>query len=172
MRWISLGLTGLLACALCLPASAEYVVARSVMGCGGSPGAGGAHIADGTAGQPCIGVLGGTSFRHHAGFWPGPPVATDAPETPGLPAAYDLGQNYPNPFNPKTSIRYAVPKASWVSLTLYDVGGREVERLVARHHEPGWHELELEGGGLSSGVYFYVMKADGFTERRKLVLLK
>jgi hypothetical protein len=102
---------------------------------------------------------------------------TDAPEAPAtLPAEFSLAQNYPNPFNPETNIPFALPVRSNVTLKVYDLLGREVATLADRPFEAGVHTVSLNGSDLSSGVYFYTLKADGgsqnFSSTRKLVLLK
>ncbi len=76
-------------------------------------------------------------------------------ELPTLPLTYSLGQNYPNPFNPTTTIRYELPMRSHVTLTVYDMLGREVGLLVNGDIGPGLHNVQFEGANLASGVYFY-----------------
>ncbi|MBD3348870.1 MAG: T9SS type A sorting domain-containing protein, partial [Candidatus Eisenbacteria bacterium] len=83
-----------------------------------------------------------------------------------------FGQNVPNPFNPVTVIGYAVAQPTHVTLVVYDVTGREVTRLVDREVAPGRYKATFDARGLASGVYFARMTAGGFTETRKLVLLK
>ncbi len=97
----------------------------------------------------------------------------------GVPAAagdrvteYALSQNYPNPFNPGTTISYALPKASHVTLALYNALGQLVSTLVNRSEEPGLHEVKVDGSGLASGVYIYRIQAGSFVQSKKLILLK
>lgn len=89
-----------------------------------------------------------------------------------LPVKFALGQNYPNPFNPLTNIKYSVPKQSLVKITVYDILGREVRALVNEVRSAGNYEVNFDGTNLASGIYFYRMTADDFTQVRKLVLLK
>jgi hypothetical protein len=89
-----------------------------------------------------------------------------------LPVEYNLSQNYPNPFNPITTIKYSVPKTTHIALIVYDALGREIRKLVNEEKSAGNYTVQLNGPNLSSGVYFYVMKADNFIETKKLVLLK
>ena len=89
-----------------------------------------------------------------------------------VPAAFALGQNYPNPFNPVTTIAYALPTASDVTLTVYDLLGRPVETLVEAHRPAGRHQAVFEAAGLPSGVYVYRLQAGTFTATKKLVVLK
>jgi expansin (peptidoglycan-binding protein) len=89
-----------------------------------------------------------------------------------LPNGYWLSQNYPNPWNPQTIIRYGLPTAETVTLTVYDVAGREVALLVNGYQHSGVHEVVFSSGGLASGVYYYMIRAGGFTQTRKLVLVR
>ncbi len=85
---------------------------------------------------------------------------------------YALEQNYPNPFNPATTIRYSVKELGKVSLRVYDVMGREVMVLVDRVQGPGEYAVAVDGSKLSSGVYFYQLRAGGFLFTRKMMLVK
>ena len=89
-----------------------------------------------------------------------------------LPELFSLYQNYPNPFNPATRIRYEIPKASFVSLKIYDLLGREVATLVNEEKQAGSYEVEFDGSNLSSGIYFYRMQAGSYINTKKFVLLK
>jgi hypothetical protein len=89
-----------------------------------------------------------------------------------LPTEYALMQNYPNPFNPTTSINYSIPKASSVSLKVYDIIGNEVATLLNEFKSPGNYLVQFDASKLSSGVYFYRIQADYFTSTKKLILLK
>ncbi|HTY57327.1 MAG TPA: T9SS type A sorting domain-containing protein [Bacteroidota bacterium] len=88
------------------------------------------------------------------------------------PRLFTLHQNYPNPFNPSTTIRYDVPRAAFVSLSVYSVLGQEVARLVNGVEEAGYHEARFDASGLASGIYFYRMKAGDFVKTMKLVLTR
>lgn len=85
---------------------------------------------------------------------------------------YSLAQNYPNPFNPVTKIKYSLPYLTQVTLKIYDMLGREVTTLVNEEKPAGYFEVEFNGSGLTSGIYFYQLKAGNFAETKKLVLLK
>ncbi len=85
---------------------------------------------------------------------------------------YVLGQNYPNPFNPATTISFSVPAQSFVSLEVFDALGREVSILLSERLSPGSYSRTWDAAGLSSGVYFYRLKAGSFIETKKLVLLR
>ena len=81
-------------------------------------------------------------------------------------------QNYPNPFNPSTTIRYELPKGSIVRLSVYDILGREVTLLVNEGKNAGVYELKFDAQRLSSGVYFYRLKAGDFTQTKRFTVLK
>jgi hypothetical protein len=86
--------------------------------------------------------------------------------------SYALSQNYPNPFNPTTAITYSVPQSSFVTLKVYNVLGSEVADLVNGVVEAGVHKVNFNGYDLTSGVYFYTIKAGNFSETKKLMLMK
>jgi len=83
-----------------------------------------------------------------------------------------LEQNYPNPFNPSTTIRYAIPEASFASIKVYDVLGNEVVTLVNEEKSVGSYEVNFNSNGLSSGIYFYTINAGSFVETKKMILMK
>lgn len=85
---------------------------------------------------------------------------------------YSLSQNYPNPFNPTTNIKFSIKKAGFVTLKVYDINGKEVSTLVNNKMEIGSYEYTLNASNLSSGVYFYTIKANGYTETKKMMLIK
>lgn len=88
------------------------------------------------------------------------------------PPGYKLLQNYPNPFNPVTSISFSLPKESFVTLKIFDPLGREVAVLINEKVSAGTHSKQWNAIGLPSGVYFYRLQAESYTETRKLNLLK
>lgn len=88
-------------------------------------------------------------------------------------SSFKLEQNYPNPFNPATKIKYSIEKGSFVSLKVYDVVGREVATLVNEFQKSGNYSATFNNGmNLSSGVYFYNLKAGSFQDVKKMILLK
>jgi hypothetical protein len=100
-------------------------------------------------------------------------MVTDVWEGGGtVPSAYRLEQNYPNPFNPTTNVRYSIPTSSFVSLKVLDVLGREVATLVNEEQEAGNYVAEFDAVRLSTGVYFYFLKARDFTETKKMIVLR
>ncbi|HLT24064.1 MAG TPA: T9SS type A sorting domain-containing protein [Ignavibacteria bacterium] len=93
-------------------------------------------------------------------------------EPTSIPMVFDLFQNYPNPFNPTTKIRFDIPKASFVSLKVYDITGREVATLVNNTLEPSRYEVEWNGSQFGSGVYFFRIQAGDFVKVQKMILTK
>ncbi len=95
-----------------------------------------------------------------------------------LPQAFQLYQNYPNPFNPTTNIRFTLPTDAFVTLTVHDVLGQEVKRLVNGTTLAGVHDVLLDGTYLASGVYYYKMQAspangaESIVQTKRLVLMK
>ena len=88
------------------------------------------------------------------------------------PTRFSLSQNYPNPFNPATEIEYDVPSAGRVTLTIHDVLGKQVARLVDEDQSPGHKKVRFNGAGFASGVYFYTLHAGTHSETKKLVLMR
>jgi hypothetical protein len=96
----------------------------------------------------------------------------DVNEEKDLPFTFALQQNFPNPFNPNTTIVYSIPEVSYVELKVYDILGNEVATLVNGEKSAGNYEVEFNANSLPSGIYFYQLKADGFVELKKMVLIK
>ncbi|MEO8511934.1 MAG: CocE/NonD family hydrolase [Ignavibacteria bacterium] len=92
-----------------------------------------------------------------------------------IPEKFNLLQNYPNPFNPKTKIKFSVPstgKNNFVKIVIYDVTGRIVTTLVDENFSPGSYEVDFNGENYSSGVYFYRMITNDYSEVKKMILVK
>jgi len=95
-----------------------------------------------------------------------------------VPASFRLGQNYPNPFNPMTNVKFSIVNSGNVKIVVYDIQGREVQTLVNERLSAGTYEVKFDarrGGSsrdLTSGVYFYKMVTNGFTETKKMLLIK
>lgn len=126
------------------------------------------------------GTAGGGVFRTAQ------PVSVEPDHLPALPASYALVQNFPNPFNPYTTVRYALPRSSLVTLIVYNTIGQQVARLVNEEQQAGYHAVVFRGDQLASGVYFCRLdagpperasssstgRAASFTSVKKLLLLK
>ncbi len=94
-----------------------------------------------------------------------------------VPEKYNLSQNYPNPFNPNTKIKFDLPHpseggAQAVKLVIYDLLGREISTLVNEKLSPGTYEADFDGSNFSSGVYFYRLKTDSYSETKRMMLVK
>jgi hypothetical protein len=101
-----------------------------------------------------------------------PAAKTESGTRAEVPTEFTLHQNHPNPFNPTTTIKYELPLDARVTLNVYDVLGKEVLTLVDGFVPAGYHQVQLDGSRLSSGVYFYRINAGTFTDVKKLLLLK
>ncbi|HWA07685.1 MAG TPA: T9SS type A sorting domain-containing protein [Ignavibacteria bacterium] len=88
------------------------------------------------------------------------------------PSSFELKQNFPNPFNPTTNINFSLPKSTYVSLKVYDLVGREVKTLVDGNQQQGTYNIMYDAVNLPSGIYFYTLKTNEFTETKKMMLVK
>lgn len=89
-----------------------------------------------------------------------------------VPTVFQLSQNYPNPFNPVTTIQYALPAQSYVTLKVYDILGREVATVVNAVEPAGERQIQWNASGCSSGVYFYRLNAGTFVDVKKMIVIK
>ena len=89
-----------------------------------------------------------------------------------LPKQYKLNQNYPNPFNPSTIISYDLPKSGIVNVKIFNVLGQLVKTLVNQAQTAGTHQVNFNASSLSTGVYFYSLTVDNFTQVKKMMLIK
>jgi hypothetical protein len=89
-----------------------------------------------------------------------------------IPSVFSLSNNYPNPFNPVTRIDFDIPKNGFVSLKVFDVLGREVQTLINENKEAGRYSVDFNGSDLTSGVYFYRLESEGFSDVKRMVLIK
>ena len=83
-----------------------------------------------------------------------------------------LKQNYPNPFNPSTVIEFSIPVEGNVSLTVYDMTGKEITKIVNGYKLKGNYSVNFDASELSGGVYFYELKSEGFTQTKKMLMIK
>jgi len=90
----------------------------------------------------------------------------------GIPATYNLEQNYPNPFNPSTTIKFSIPEASNVRLTIYNTLGQKITELVNTNLEAGRYNYQWEAGDIASGIYIYELRTDKFISTKKMILMK
>jgi photosystem II stability/assembly factor-like uncharacterized protein len=89
-----------------------------------------------------------------------------------IPREYVLMQNYPNPFNPSTTIRFGIPEATAVTVTIYNMLGEQVARLLSSDLSAGYYTVHWNTEGVPSGVYIYRLQAGEFVESKKLTLLR
>ncbi len=94
------------------------------------------------------------------------PISTEIPE------AFSLMQNYPNPFNPVTNIKFSIPKSGFVKVSIFDANGREVETIVNQNMNGGTYNADWNAAKYSSGVYFYRIETNEFTDTKKMILVK
>lgn len=99
-------------------------------------------------------------------------VESPKKETEQLPKDFKLEQNYPNPFNPVTTIKFQLPKASNVTLMIYNIQGQEVARLVDGNLEGGYHSINWKPGNAASGIYIYMLQAGSFSDIKRMLYIK
>ncbi len=101
-------------------------------------------------------------------------IATSVPQpaSANIPTEYHLAQNFPNPFNPSTVFQFSVPRSGTVSLSVFDVLGKEVARIYDGVIHAGTYSLPWNAAGLASGVYFYRLRTEDFSDTKKLILTK
>jgi hypothetical protein len=97
---------------------------------------------------------------------------TQTQNTISAPIGFELKQNFPNPFNPMTTIRFSLPAASSVSLNIYNALGRLVATVVDEQLSAGTHEFLWQAANMSSGLYFYTLTSDSFSQTKRMILLK
>ncbi|MCC7094171.1 MAG: T9SS type A sorting domain-containing protein, partial [Ignavibacteriaceae bacterium] len=89
-----------------------------------------------------------------------------------IPEAYSLEQNYPNPFNPSTTIKFDLPEASEVTLTIYNTLGQKVDEIVNTTLEAGRYSYQWKATDIASGIYIYELRANKFISFKKMILIK
>ena len=100
------------------------------------------------------------------------PVSVDEDPITQSPNEFKLDQNYPNPFNPSTIINYSIKEGGLVKIKVYDILGSEVAMLFNETKESGYHSVEFNASNLSSGVYFYTLQVNGYSDSKKMLMLK
>ncbi len=94
------------------------------------------------------------------------------PVETGVPEGFSLSQNYPNPFNPVTNIKFSIPGSAFVKLVVFDILGKEIGVPVNEQLNAGTYRAEWNAADYPSGVYFYRIETDGFTDTKKMILVK
>ena len=116
--------------------------------------------------------LGGNREGRVICFYGGNGTITSISPSSIQPVNFELHQNYPNPFNPSTNIKFDIAKKSFVNVIVYDALGRELEMLVNEELNPGSYSVVFNGSRLSSGIYYYKIVADEFSDVKKMLLVK
>ncbi len=99
-------------------------------------------------------------------------TSTSVPSSGAAPDLFELQQNYPNPFNPSTTIKFSIPNSARTTVKVFDLLGNEVATVLDRTLEAGSHSVTMDGGHLTSGIYFYRLQSGQFSAVKKLTLLK
>jgi len=99
-------------------------------------------------------------------------TATGINNQTSVPDKFELNQNYPNPFNPVTNIKFGIPKKGHFTFRIYDITGRLIDTYLDSYINEGYYNAEINGTNLSSGVYFYTLQGEGFTDTKKMMLIK
>ncbi len=97
---------------------------------------------------------------------------TDIKDQKFVQNLYNLSQNYPNPFNPVTNINFSIPQTEYVEINIYNSLGQKVQTILNNIISSGFHNIQLDGGKFSSGIYFYQIKTQNYCESKKMILLK
>lgn len=100
------------------------------------------------------------------------PVSVEDQNSNSVPQEFYLGQNYPNPFNPNTQIEFSLPQKSFIKLKIYDALGKEISNLIDGEKSAGKYKVNFNANGIASGIYMYRLETEGFTETRKMILIK
>lgn len=97
---------------------------------------------------------------------------SDEIEVEVVPDQFELSQNYPNPFNPATTIRFSLPRATQIKISLYNMLGEQVAAIVEGMFESGYHKVTFNASNLSSGPYIYRLESRDFVSVKKMILMK
>jgi len=89
-----------------------------------------------------------------------------------VPSSYSLEQNYPNPFNPATTIKFSLPEATNVTLTIYNALGQKITELVNTKLEAGRYSYQWDAKNVATGIYIYELRTEKFVSMKKMILLK
>lgn len=99
-------------------------------------------------------------------------IVSVEPVNSEVPSRYSLEQNFPNPFNPETNINFSLPKNTFVKLKVYNSTGKLVSEVVNEYKSAGNYSVKFDASELSSGVYFYSIETEGFTQTKSMMLIK
>lgn len=132
------------------------------------------HNASNISGDGCVDITSGIASNTRPNLlimWY--PVSTAVKNTSTeIPKDFVLYQNYPNPFNPVTRISYDIPKSGYVIIKIFDLLGREISTLVNSNQGAGNYIIEFNASDLPAGLYFYKLECNGFSDTKKMILVK
>ena len=131
----------------------------------------GVHEIDSSTGSIIRTVVAGANFQYITLYSPGFVVSVGNNNSQ-IVNDYKLFQNYPNPFNPSTHLEFGISDLGFVSLKVFDALGKEVAVLVNENKNPGRYKVDFDGSRLASGIYFYKLSTDGFSETKSMILMK
>ena len=162
-----------------IPLFAQYAIKSSNF-CSGNREASNANFSiKNSIGQSLIGVTANDNHVQSVGFWYINQFLITSIDFSNslIPIHFNLHQNYPNPFNPYTTIKYDLPSQEKVEIQIYNSLGQKVKTLISKHQEAGYHEILWDGTSrqgipMSSGFYFYSIKAGKYRSIKKMILLK
>jgi len=129
-------------------------------------------VTDERGGPIAFGLIGGMiefapAFQY-GGLFP----QTGIDENDAVPRGYSLAQNYPNPFNPSTTIEYKLPEPSDVSIEVYDINGRIIAKLIDERQDAGSYRVTWNAQNCPTGIYFYKIQAQKFSQVKRCLLIK
>lgn len=125
-----------------------------------------------TGANLCANVINGPGTLYGGGTICGGIVAVEPVVSNELPTSFEMFQNYPNPFNPVTVIKYQIPKATHLTIKLYDQLGRELGLLYDGDQQSGYYQATVDGTNLASGIYYCSLNAGEFSKVIKMILVK
>jgi len=158
-----------------MPVMGDYLLRYSVFDNGGEKTSSSDFILKDAIGQSVIGKSTSSEYLEYTGFFHPEKVLVGIEEPQrgtNLPQVFSLSPLHPNPMSRFTCVEYGIPEKSQVSITIYDLTGREVDKLCSSTQEPGFYRKVWDGSLLPSGVYFLRVDAGSFTATRKLLLLR
>lgn len=173
LKLAGLGGCTIMICILAEAACAQNRIPVEILA-GGFTHASGSYRLDGTIGQTCVGRVQSSAHIVEVGGWYGVILAlpVQPQSSSALPVSDQLLRNYPNPFNPLTTARLQLTRTGPVRLSVYDLLGREVARLIDGILASGAHEFSWNAGGHASGEYFLHLATVDGEQVRKITLLK
>lgn len=150
----------------------QHTITRSVIGSGNALLSDQNNSINSLFGQSIIEESKSSEYHALFGFWNTRSIAVGINENDLLPDKFELFQNYPNPFNPTTKIKFSIPETSNVLLEIFNILGERVSVLVNEEKKPGFYTLEFNAVNYSSGFYIYRLNTKGYSEVKKMILLK